>query len=1084
MPETANPYTCNAAASSNEDKSAVHVPSLNSYQMSPALPINSPNMLPLHPQPRNYTNADHLYCFELCCGSANLSWHLQRAGFRTIAVDFDRNPNERPKVKVTHIDLSTQSGHSTIHELQTDLKPYVVHIAPPCGTASKAREKPIPKWLKSKGAPEPRQLRSSEYPRGLPNLAGIELIRVEKANSIYDFTIELCIGRHQRNELWSMENPSTSYYWELPRMIFLMSLPGTYCADFMQCCHGGQRPVWRRWVGNFAALLTLIAICPGVSELHVHANFGINRTSLGWKFDTASEAAYPNDLCKKYAGIVVSTLPAGATPTQSLQPKQETSHKAALRASVGMYVRGNKFPALIPEFDSVEHIPAISEIEPGKFIDLHPNMSSKVLECSQTIGNDAGAPYLLKVGTYRNPEAFIHKAMELRHPIDSPSFLPEGLVRNIFKILTTDPSTVAKERLDKIRTLRTWAIELSGANTIAMQKLDVSKSRILCTKNLMLLGKVLEHISYPDKNLVRDLMEGTTVVGDVPTSSVFLPKESPAVCTPESLLEPSRAVRKSVIDRITSSGDEQIDTAVWEETVKEVNNQWLSAQMSLSEIEAVVGPLFVIARRFGIKQSGKIRAIDDYSISGANQATSSHEKLDLLGTDEVFAMLKLIASSVDDAGNVRIQLPSGELLKGKVPHGQTPGQARDWLGKAFDLKSAYRQIPTSRSGLNPAFTVIGVFNPEENQPAYFLQYATPFGAVSSVYLFNRVARAIWAIGIWTGFTWANYFDDFPILDPSATAATTDIAVRAMCSLLGWDLALDEKKNRPFSKKFGQLGLVANLTELCSGTASYENKPERVAELGELISQVVSAGKCPKPLMAEIRGKGQYSASHVAGRVSAGVLHELGDHQYRAKSDVLSARSIELLLRLKLILSSSPPRSINCHGETRPIIVFTDGAVEGANHEIVTVGALVIDSATSPPSAFMWGGRVDDKLVSIWKAAGNVQVIGQAELLPTLLVRMSNSSAFVNRRIIFMIDNDSARQALMKGYSKAPASRLILQMMVELELSTVCWAWYSRVPTRSNPADAPSRLELIPGPDNFHAKVVPMPPIPERLYGMV
>ena len=76
---------------------------------------------------------------------------------------------------------------------------------------------------------------------------------------------------------------------------------------------------------------------------------------------------------------------------------------------------------------------------------------------------------------------------------------------------------------------------------------------------------------------------------------------------------------------------------------------------------------------------------------------------------------------------------------------------RDWLGKTFDLKAAYRQIPTCRDGTNPAFTVIGVYNPLTRRPAFFLQYATPFGAVSSVYLFNRAARAVHAIGLWVGF---------------------------------------------------------------------------------------------------------------------------------------------------------------------------------------------------------------------------------------------------------------------------------------------------------------------------------------------
>ena len=62
--------------------------------------------------------------------------------------------------------------------------------------------------------------------------------------------------------------------------------------------------------------------------------------------------------------------------------------------------------------------------------------------------------------------------------------------------------------------------------------------------------------------------------------------------------------------------------------------------MTIDEVKTLIGPLFVIAKRFGIRQSGKVRAIDDYSISGASSAVTSTEKLDLLGNDEMFALLK------------------------------------------------------------------------------------------------------------------------------------------------------------------------------------------------------------------------------------------------------------------------------------------------------------------------------------------------------------------------------------------------------------------------------------------------------------
>jgi len=457
---------------------------------------------------------------------------------------------------------------------------------------------------------------------------------------------------------------------------------------------------------------------------------------MGWKFDTALEAAYPDELCVTYADLaadIIQVLPSkpGIAPSEPT----EVSTKSKLRASVGMFVRGNKYPPLISEFLHVSTIPAIGRIEPGALLELSPGVYSKVLKCVEQTGTDSGAPFSLKVGTYRLPESFIQETMKLRHPIDSPSFLPEALARNVFAALTTHPKTLATARLERIKLMRKWALELGSQNKKLLQSLDVPKARILCDKHLVLMGKVLEHINYPDQELINDLAKGTVITGRIAQSNIFMPRELPATTSSESLLLTSPSTRKSVIARIVSSGDKEIDDEVWAETIKETDRQWLSSEMDLDELERLLGPLFVIAKRFGIRQSGKIRAIDDYSISGANSAATTTEKLDLLGNDEMFALLKLVISSVADDGSVNLTLPSGEVLSGKIPEGFTPQMARDWLGKTFDLKSAYRQIPTCRDGTNPAFTVIGVFNPISKRPAYFLQYATPFGAVSSVYLF-------------------------------------------------------------------------------------------------------------------------------------------------------------------------------------------------------------------------------------------------------------------------------------------------------------------------------------------------------------
>ena len=62
-----------------------------------------------------------------------------------------------------------------------------VHMGHPCGTSSRARNIPIKKNLRKAGAPNPVPLRSSKFPQGFPWLKGVNLIKVQAANSLYDF---------------------------------------------------------------------------------------------------------------------------------------------------------------------------------------------------------------------------------------------------------------------------------------------------------------------------------------------------------------------------------------------------------------------------------------------------------------------------------------------------------------------------------------------------------------------------------------------------------------------------------------------------------------------------------------------------------------------------------------------------------------------------------------------------------------------------------------------------------------------------------------------------------------------------------
>ena len=66
------------------------------------------------------------------------------------------------------MDLSKPSSAQFIESKIDEGNVFFIPMVPPCGAASRARDKPIPAWLRRQGVPSPPPLRSSEHPSGLP----------------------------------------------------------------------------------------------------------------------------------------------------------------------------------------------------------------------------------------------------------------------------------------------------------------------------------------------------------------------------------------------------------------------------------------------------------------------------------------------------------------------------------------------------------------------------------------------------------------------------------------------------------------------------------------------------------------------------------------------------------------------------------------------------------------------------------------------------------------------------------------------------------------------------------------------------
>jgi hypothetical protein len=289
---------------------------------------------------------------ELCAGSAKLSFGLKKAGFSVVPVDHARNKH-KPWLPTITIDLAEPLEAQIISDLCFSTQPLeVLWAGIPCGTCSRAREIPIT----IHGRPGPKPLRSAEFPRGLPNLAPWDQLKVSKANHIYDFVATLIHRLIHSGKIIIIENPRGSWLWELPQFSALLD-SGFVDVDFQHCkwCPSSIkcRAKWTRLGTNCQALLQLADPC---RKSHVHLPWGFHDNT----FATAGEAEYHTEMVQAVSNILCAEVSKGGysliaeDPTSNIPTSQP--HKRR-RAATNKQTRGRQLPAVLSGFKEVVEIP-------------------------------------------------------------------------------------------------------------------------------------------------------------------------------------------------------------------------------------------------------------------------------------------------------------------------------------------------------------------------------------------------------------------------------------------------------------------------------------------------------------------------------------------------------------------------------------------------------------------------------------------------------------------------------------------------------------------------------------------------------
>ena len=474
--------------------------------------------------------------------------------------------------------------------------------------------------------------------------------------------------------------------------------------------------------------------------------------------------------------------------------------------------------------------------------------------------------------------------------------------------------------------------------------------------------------------------------------------------------------------------DSEIAHSVWDQTLQEVARGEAEGPFDLNEVP----PHFPLNRRFGVKQSGKIRCVDDFSWSGINVASQPRESPKPHTLDVVAAMFSAVMCHAES------------------------GHA--WLAKSFDLKNAYRQCAVHPASRQFSFSYIVVGDPNTLSLKVFRLKALPFGSVKSVHSFLRISHSLWAI--LTSIFWVittNYFDDFVSLAESREAASVDYTVKTVFRLLGWRFAEDGPKAPPFCDGLVALGVEVDVSKLHHGVAQIANTESRRNELAESLDRAIGSRSLTKLEALQLRGRMQFASGQFYGRLARRCLAVVTQHAYNSESSMISEGAVHALSRFRDMLVNGVPRVISSKSSATWFL-FTDASHEPqAAVPFSGVGGVLVVQLGCRRRFF--SERMPPELLQQINVSQRKTIIFECEFFSVLCAMIVWKEFLHQYNVVIHTDNDAVRDAFIACHTSSRNSLPILDAILKAENEAECNSWITRVPTESNISDDPSLLQI-------------------------
>ena len=418
----------------------------------------------------------------------------------------------------------------------------------------------------------------------------------------------------------------------------------------------------------------------------------------------------------------------------------------------------------------------------------------------------------------------------------------------------------------------------------------------------------------------------------------------------------------------------------------------------------------MISRRFGLRQPGKIRLIDDLSGS--------------------LIMIKKTVQCAESPKPHSVDFIAALLVKAlEVSRGKSI------KGRTFDLKSAYKQLAVSQQSLEFAF--VAVYNPTTGKAEIFQMLAAPFGATRSVYSFLRISHAIWFTGVKAlKLAWSCFFDDYVVFSCDEMVKNTQTTVELLFQLLGWKFAMEGDKANAFDETFSALGICVELDESSNGRIKFSNTSKRASELKETIAELLTKGSMSVLEAQKLRGRMQFAEGQIFGRLGKLCLRAVTQHAFPYNGGRITAATMDATRRYSVFLDYPEPRSLEL-AYCNVWSIYTDACYEPTREGWQCgLGGVLVDHQGRKLEFF--SAQLDREHMHKLGALQKRTIIFEAELLAMVLALFLWRMSLKSVSLVCFVDNNSARDVAISGSARNATANCLIDFLVKLEMASIVY----------------------------------------------